>query len=151
MWKIFFEYNDKSKITITGNTADVTLGQAVDYHNQYGAHAAKEIFQKYPKAKNPSKDLYDLIEELQEFNEDDVKYYEVLFKDQYGICIKSAIENPTAVQVAEFLKVDMDNNEYTIDDIEDIAELTLDEAEAFYDMENEKEFPILGDTNKINF
>jgi hypothetical protein len=72
-----------------------------------------------------------------------MKYYEVLFNDEYGICIKSMVENPTKEQVTEFLKVDMKNNNYTINDIEDIAEISLEEAKAFYDMEKEKVFPIL--------
>ena len=72
-----------------------------------------------------------------------MKYYEVLFNDEYGICIKSEVENPTKEQVAEFLKVDMKKNNYTIVDIEDIAEISLEEAKAFYDMEKEKVFPVL--------
>ncbi len=71
-------------------------------------------------------------------------YYEVLFNDSYGICIKSIIENPTKEQVAEFLKEDMDNFDYTIDDIESIDTISLEEATHFYDMENEANFPVLG-------
>lgn len=72
-----------------------------------------------------------------------MKYYEVLFKDSYGICIKSEVENPTKEQVAEFLKVDMEKFNYKLKDIESIDEITLDEANNFYDMDNEKDFPVL--------
>lgn len=74
-----------------------------------------------------------------------MKYYlyEVLFKDEYGICIKSMIKNPNKEQVAEFLISDMEKFNYTINDIEDIAEISIDESKMFYSMKNEKNFPIL--------
>ena len=70
MWKIFFVYSDKSKCTITGKTSDITLDQAVKYHNQYGVHADTENYQKYPKAKNEAQDLYELIETMQSEEEE---------------------------------------------------------------------------------
>ena len=72
-----------------------------------------------------------------------MKYYEVLFKDSYGICIKSEVGNPTREQVAEFLRLDMEKFNYKLQDIESIDEISLDEAKNFYDMENEKDFPVL--------
>lgn len=72
-----------------------------------------------------------------------MKYYEVLFKDFYGICIKSEIENPTREQVAEFLKDDMEKFNYKLEDIDSIDEISLNEAKNFYDMENESNFPVL--------
>lgn len=72
-----------------------------------------------------------------------IKYYEVLFTDSYGICIKSKIENPTREQVATFLKTDMELYHYKLQDIESIDEILLEEAKHFYDMENEENFPIL--------
>lgn len=71
-------------------------------------------------------------------------YYEVLFRDEYAICIKSVIENPSKEMVAEFLKTDMDNFNYTIEDIDSIDPISKDEATIFYDMEKEANFPILG-------
>jgi hypothetical protein len=65
VWKLFFVFSDKSKCTITGKTSDITLGQAIRYHNQYGVHADTAIYQKYPKAKNEPKELFELIEEMQ--------------------------------------------------------------------------------------
>lgn len=70
-------------------------------------------------------------------------YYEVLFSDSYGICIKSEIENPSVEQVADFLEEDMKMFEYTIQDIESIDPISLEEAQSFYDMENEADFPVL--------
>lgn len=72
-----------------------------------------------------------------------MKYYEVLFKDSYGICIKSEVENPTREQAAEFLRLDMERFNYKLQDIESIDEISLDEVKNFYDMENEKDFPVL--------
>jgi hypothetical protein len=70
MWKIFFVYSDKSKCTITGKDSDITLAQAIKYHNQYGISASSETYQKYPKAKNESQDLYELIEKMKESEEE---------------------------------------------------------------------------------
>lgn len=70
-------------------------------------------------------------------------YYEILFADTYGICIKSAIWNPSREQVAEHLKTDMEKYGYDIDSIESINPISLEEAKCFYNMENEKDFPIL--------
>lgn len=72
-----------------------------------------------------------------------MKYYEVLFTDSYGICIRSEIENPTREQVADFLKPDMEKYHYKIEDIESIDDISLEEADGFYDMENEQNFPVL--------
>lgn len=43
MWKIFFEYSDKSKCTLTGKHKDIPLNLAIKYHNQYGIHTVKSI------------------------------------------------------------------------------------------------------------
>jgi hypothetical protein len=72
-----------------------------------------------------------------------MKYYEILFADSYGICIKSEVENPSREQVWEFLKEDMVKYHYKIQDIESIDEISLEDAKSFYDMENEVTFPIL--------
>lgn len=45
MWKLFFEYSDKSKCTLTGKHKDIPLRLAVKYHNQYGIHACKSTYQ----------------------------------------------------------------------------------------------------------
>lgn len=65
MWKIFFKYGDGSKLTITNNASEITLEQAIKYHTRYGDHAVNETYQKYPKEKNQSKELPELIEEMQ--------------------------------------------------------------------------------------
>jgi hypothetical protein len=49
-----------------------------------------------------------------------MKYYEVLFFDQTGICIKSNVENPSKELVTEFLKADFENHGYNMHEIEDI-------------------------------
>lgn len=72
-----------------------------------------------------------------------MKYYEVLFSDSYGICIKSEVKNPTKEQVALFLKNDMEKYSYKTADIRSIDEISLEEADQFYDMEDEQNFPVL--------
>lgn len=66
MWKIFFEYSDKSKCTLTGKHKDIPLRLAVQYHNQYGIHACKSIYQQYPKKAYKPMVLLEKIEQLQE-------------------------------------------------------------------------------------
>lgn len=66
MWKIFFEYSDKSKCTLTGKHKDIPLYLARKYQKQYGIHASKEIYQQYPKSKYKPVDLREKIEQLHE-------------------------------------------------------------------------------------
>ena len=66
MWKIFFEYSDKSKCTLTGKQKEIPLGLAVKYHNQYGVHACKSTYQQYPKKDHEPIELIEKIEQLQE-------------------------------------------------------------------------------------
>ncbi len=66
MWKIFIEYSDKSKCTLTGKHKDIPLDLAVKYYNQYGIRASKVIYQKYPKKWHKPVELYKKIEQLQE-------------------------------------------------------------------------------------
>lgn len=66
MWKIFFEYSDHSKCTLTGKGKEIPLRLAVKYYKQYGIHAATSIYQQYPKKDNEPMDLMDKIEQLQE-------------------------------------------------------------------------------------
>ena len=65
MWKIFFEYSDKSKCTLTGKHKDIPLELARLYQNKYGVHAAKSTYQQYPKKNHEAMNLMDKIEELE--------------------------------------------------------------------------------------
>lgn len=65
MWKIFFEYSDHSKCTLTGKGKEIPLRLAVKYYKQYGIHAEKSIYQQYPKKNNNPMDLLEKIEQLQ--------------------------------------------------------------------------------------
>lgn len=64
MWKIFFEYRDKSKCTITGRHKDIPLSLAIKYHNQF-INACKAVYQQYPKKNHKPMDLIEKIEELE--------------------------------------------------------------------------------------
>lgn len=72
---------------------------------------------------------------------DDVLYYEILFKDGYGICIKGT-EKPTHDEAAQFLSDDMKKWNYTISDIEAVFEIPHLEATYLYDLEREDEWPV---------
>lgn len=66
VWKIFFEYSDKSKCTLTGKHKDIPLRLAVEYQNRYGVHACKSTYQQYPKKDHEPVDLYEKIEQSKE-------------------------------------------------------------------------------------
>lgn len=66
MWKIVVEYDDKSKLTLTGKQKDITLRLAELYHKQYvSGHCCKAIYQQYPKKQHACMSLLDKIEELE--------------------------------------------------------------------------------------
>lgn len=65
MWKIFFEYSDKSKCTLTGKHKEIPLELARKYYNECGVSAEKAVYQQYPKKNNEPMDLLDKIEELE--------------------------------------------------------------------------------------
>ena len=69
MWKIFFEYSDKSKCILTGKQKDIPLRLAVKYHNQYGVHASKATYQQYPQKDHEAISLYEKIERLKQQRE----------------------------------------------------------------------------------
>lgn len=65
MWKIFIEYTDKSKLTLTGKHRDIPLQLAVKYYNQYAAdRVCKAVYQRYPKKDFEAIGLFEKIEQL---------------------------------------------------------------------------------------
>lgn len=48
MWKIFFNYKDKSRCTVKGK-GTITPGLAAKCYYRYGLHATEAIYQQYPK------------------------------------------------------------------------------------------------------
>lgn len=65
MWKIFFEYEDGDKITLTGKAKDIPLWLAEKYQKRYGIHSTKATYQQYPKKCHESMTLLEKIEKLQ--------------------------------------------------------------------------------------
>lgn len=65
MWKIFFEYPDKSKCTLTGKHKDIPLRLARKYQQQYGIHAQTAVYQQYPKKNHEPMSLCEKIEQLE--------------------------------------------------------------------------------------
>lgn len=57
MWKLFIEYSDKSKVTLTGKTKEITDKQIEHYYHAYARTAAKAVYQHYPKKDHPPRDL----------------------------------------------------------------------------------------------
>lgn len=64
MWKIFFEYSDGSKCTVTGRHKDIPPRLAEKYYNQYGIHAEKSTYQQYPKKNHRPMGLFEKIREI---------------------------------------------------------------------------------------
>lgn len=70
MWKIKVEYDDKSKLTLTGKHKDIPLRLAMKFFNDYvNGRRCKAIYQQYPKKDHAEMDLFDKIEELEEMGE----------------------------------------------------------------------------------
>ncbi|WP_411329262.1 hypothetical protein [Blautia hansenii] len=67
MWKIFIEYDDKSKITLTGKHKDIPLRLALEYNRLYvnSPSCVSAKYQRYPKKNYLEMDLMDKIEELE--------------------------------------------------------------------------------------
>lgn len=66
MWKIFFNYKDKSRCTVQGK-GTITPELAVKCFYRYGLHAAESIYQQYPKKDH---EPVPLEEKMREFGVD---------------------------------------------------------------------------------
>lgn len=65
MWKIFINYPDKSKLTLTGKHKDIPLRLAEKYYCDYAAgRICKSVYQRYPKKDYPEVGLFEKIEQL---------------------------------------------------------------------------------------
>lgn len=60
MWKIIFEYHDKSKVTITGCSKEISDDLIRLYCKQYGRNAEKATYQQYPKKDHQEKDFFEM-------------------------------------------------------------------------------------------
>ena len=66
MWKIFIEYDDKSKLTITGKHKDIPVELANKYYREYvKSSVCNATYQQYPKKDHESMSLATKIMELQ--------------------------------------------------------------------------------------
>lgn len=61
MWKIFFTYSDNSNLTLTGKTKEISQEQIKHYYKEYGIHASKAIYQKYPKKDNEPVNFIEMV------------------------------------------------------------------------------------------
>lgn len=64
MWKIFINYPDKSRLTLTGKHKDIPLRLAEKYYNQYATTICKAVYQRYSKKDYAAVGLYEKIEQL---------------------------------------------------------------------------------------
>jgi hypothetical protein len=70
-----------------------------------------------------------------------VKYYEVDFDNEYGMCILG-LRQPTIEEAKEFCKKDMEL--WGAKEVVFISETDYETAISCYSMENEASFPIFG-------
>ena len=69
MWKIFIEYDDKSKLTLTGKHKDIPVELASKYYIEYvKSSVCNAIYQQYPKKDHEPMPLATKIMELQKGN-----------------------------------------------------------------------------------
>lgn len=66
MWKMFFKYSDRSKLTLTGKGKEITPRLIRKYFNCYGIHCVSAIYQQYPKKNNDPKDFLKMAKEIME-------------------------------------------------------------------------------------
>lgn len=72
MWKIFIDYSDKSKLTLTGKHKDIPLRLAEKYYKRYATTICNAVYQRYPKKDYAAVGLLEKIEQLRmEGNEDE--------------------------------------------------------------------------------
>jgi len=71
-------------------------------------------------------------------------YYEVLFNNGYGICIRG-LKKPSIKEAEEFCKDDMEL--FESDSVEWVEELSYSEACKYYDMETDDDYPVFGKNN----
>ncbi|MCM1200242.1 MAG: hypothetical protein NC548_31295 [Lachnospiraceae bacterium] len=72
MWKIKIEYDDKSKLTLTGKNKDIPHRLAVKYFADYvNCRNCTAIYQQYPKKDHAEMSLSDKIEELEQYMDGD--------------------------------------------------------------------------------
>lgn len=68
MWKIKVEYDDKSKLTLTGKHKDIPFYLALKYYHDYvKRRRCKTVYRQYPKKNYEEMNLSDKIEELESF------------------------------------------------------------------------------------
>ena len=66
MWKIFIEYDDKSKLTLTGKHKDIPVELASKYYREcVKNYVCNAIYQQYPKKNHKPMSLASKIMELQ--------------------------------------------------------------------------------------
>lgn len=72
MWKIKIEYDDKSKVTLTGKHKDIPLRLAMKYYKEYiPGRRCRAVYQRYPKKNYPEVDLINKIIELRREEKDE--------------------------------------------------------------------------------
>ncbi len=66
MWKIKITYDDKSKLTLTGEHKDIPYRLAVKYYMEYvNGRQCEAVYQQYPKKNHKEMDLFDKIDEME--------------------------------------------------------------------------------------
>ena len=132
---------------VFGNSFDELMGDGEHeglFQQTYEMETGKRLSYGFLDPDTPREEIEEWEKNHEEFK---YKYYEVTFRrharlsDTYSICIK-ATRKPDFGEAEEFCK-NMKKMNY--DYIEDVTEITKDEAYKFFDMENENKWPIFGE------
>ena len=92
MWKIFVEYDDKSKLTLTGKHKDIPYRLAVKYWNLYVKNrVCTDIYQQYPKQKHPAMTLKEKIHQLEQAG---IESYEKNLKNEIPVPLHQYLGEP---------------------------------------------------------
>jgi hypothetical protein len=70
-----------------------------------------------------------------------MNYYEILFDNEYGVCIKG-VRQPSTEEAQAFCQSDITKSGATA--VISVDPIGIEDARAFYDMSNEEHFPIFG-------
>ncbi len=77
-----------------------------------------------------------------------IKYYELVFEnEEEGMCIIGT-RKPSPEEASEFVKKDLDTL-YESNKVIRVDELSKEQAEAFFDMENINRLPVFGDKSDL--
>ena len=145
-------WEGKLVAVLFGDSFDELMGNGEHeglFQQTYEMETGKRLSYGFLDPDTPREEIEEWEKNHSSMNENkDYKYYEVVFRsyksltDTYSICIKATRE-PTIREAEEFCKEDMEKMGY--DYVNEVIEMTEQEAYIFFDMETECKWPVFGE------